>query len=293
MYFVTKTFSILRCKSQLAINKMNSVKFNDYSAFKDILNKSKNIIVLTGAGVSAESGIPIFRGSGGLWRKYKATSLATPEAFHANPGLVWEFYHYRRTVAFAASPNKAHLALARYEAECKKLGKQFTIITQNVDGLHHKAGAENVIELHGSLRKVRCTSCKKVEVNLDNPICEILKNRGDPSADEKNLPPIAKDELPKCKECGKLLRPHIVWFGENLEGHVLSQAQNLVESCDLCLIVGTSSIVYPAAAFGQIVAERGQPVAEFNLNEEPAQDMFNFHFSGPCGTTLPIALGYE
>ncbi|XP_066158765.1 NAD-dependent protein deacylase-like [Euwallacea fornicatus] len=272
---------------------MTTRKLSDYTSFKKLVDKAQNIVVLTGAGVSAESGIPVFRGAGGLWRKYRATSLASPEAFRANPGLVWEFYHYRRDVAFAAKPNNAHIALAKFEEDCKKLNKKFHLITQNVDGLHQRAGSKNVIELHGALNKIRCTECKVIEENVDIPICEALKDRGNPLASEKDLPPINIEDLPKCTQCGQLVRPHIVWFGESLDPNILQMAKNLIESCDFCLVIGTSSVVYPAAQFAPLVAERGYPVVEFNLNDEPAQDNFHLHFSGPCGTTLPKALGYD
>lgn len=146
--------------------------------FQSILKQSRNIIVLTGAGISAESGIPVFRGAGGFWRTHKSVDVATPEAFRFNPSLVWEFYHYRREVAFTAQPNKAHTALAKYEKICKEEGRNFNIITQNVDGLHLRAGSENVLEIHGALRQIRCTKCQYIDVNLDNPICESLSGRG-------------------------------------------------------------------------------------------------------------------
>lgn len=149
-----------------------------FQKFNAILKQSKNIIVLTGAGVSAESGIPVFRGAGGFWRTHRSMDVATPEAFRYNPSLVWEFYHYRREVAFNAVPNKAHLALAKYEQMCKAEGRDFNIITQNVDGLHQRAGSQNVTELHGALRQVKCTKCKTIDVNMEMPICEALKGRG-------------------------------------------------------------------------------------------------------------------
>lgn len=257
-----------------------SCKINDFAGFKEVLSKSNNIVAVTGAGISAESGIPVFRGPGGFWRKYRATDLATPEAFRANPSLVWEFYHYRRTVAFAAQPNKAHLALAKYEEICKKDGRKLTVITQNVDGLHIRAGSENVIEMHGSLRKIICTKCKEIEVNTDNPINETFRGRGEPSnMDEDSKSPIPREDLPKCKKCNSLARPYIVWFGESLEPEVMRKSRELIENCDLCLVIGTSSVVYPAAMFAPTVVRRGKPVAEFNLNEEPAEHDFQFHFS--------------
>ncbi|GJQ68271.1 hypothetical protein Trydic_g10783 [Trypoxylus dichotomus] len=267
--------------------------YSDYEGFKKLADSAQNIVALTGAGVSAESGIPVFRGAGGWWRSHRATELATPEAFAANPALVWEFYHYRREVAFKSSPNNAHIALAQYEEKCKNEGRQLTVITQNVDGLHYRAGSREVIELHGSLTKVKCTKCDHIDVNIENPICEALKDRGDPIANETEVSPIAVEDLPKCAKCKSLVRPYIVWFGERLDPDTLDRAMALIEECDLCLVIGTSSIVYPAAMFAPRVAERGKPVAEFNINEEPASDDFRFHFPGPCGTTLPKALGMK
>lgn len=267
--------------------------YSDYTDFKKVLDSSKNIIVLTGAGISAESGIPTFRGPRGLWRTHRATDLASPIAFRSNPSLVWEFYHYRRTLAFEAQPNKAHLALAAYEKICDDENRRLTIITQNVDGLHIRAGSKNVIELHGSLRKVQCTKCKKIFINTAQPLCTALAGRGDPGARDEDLIMIPKEELPRCEDCRGLLRPYIVWFGENLDHEIMEKSKNLVENCDMCLVIGTSSIVYPAAMFAPLVAERKKPVAEFNLNDLPARDNFSFHFPGPCGSTLPKALGIE
>ncbi|KAJ1523391.1 hypothetical protein ONE63_001256 [Megalurothrips usitatus] len=264
----------------------------DLKAFHDILQKSTNIVVLTGAGVSAESGIPTFRGSGGFWRTYQATDMATPGAFKRDPSLVWEFYHYRREVVMAASPNMAHNALAEAERKLTSEGRKFNIITQNVDGLHVRAGSHNVLEIHGSLMKTRCVKCRDVRDNHDSPICPALKDRGSPKV-EAPLPRIPVEELPRCKvnACNGLLRPHVVWFGEGLDGAVLKKAASLLEACDLCLVVGTSSVVYPAAAFAPSVAERGVPVAEFNVDDTPTiHDLLSFYFQGPCGTTLPQAL---
>ncbi|XP_049852775.1 NAD-dependent protein deacylase-like isoform X2 [Schistocerca gregaria] len=264
---------------------------SDMAAFKDVLRKSKNCVVLSGAGVSAESGIPTFRGSGGFWRKYQAQNLATPEAFQRDPSLVWEFYHYRRELVMTRKPNKAHFAIADCQKRFRDQGKSFTIITQNIDGLHQQAGAEDVIELHGSLFKTRCTKCHEVLENRVSPICPSLAGKGapDPGAVSADIP---VSELPHCKSngCGGLLRPHVVWFGEGLDPEVLVQAGLHLDSCDLCLVVGTSSVVYPAAMFAPQVAARGVPVAEFNLEETPATNEFQFHFEGPCGSTVPEAL---
>ncbi|XP_018328060.1 NAD-dependent protein deacylase [Agrilus planipennis] len=283
---------IFKMSSRKLSGKRN---YEDYEGFKRLVDTAKNIVVLTGAGISAESGIPVFRGAGGLWRKYKSENLASPDAFASNPALVWEFYNYRRHIAFNASPNKAHISLADYEKKCKKENRNLSIVTQNVDGLHLRAGSEKVVELHGALRKVSCTNgtCENVEENYDDPIVPAFANRGDASLDQADLPVIDRKDLPKCKKCGSLARPYIVWFGEMLDPDVLEEAQLLVGGCDLCLVIGTSSVVYPAAMFAPSVAQRGVPVAEFNLEEHPADSDFAFHFPGLCATTLPKALGLQ
>ncbi|XP_076302980.1 LOW QUALITY PROTEIN: NAD-dependent protein deacylase sirtuin-5, mitochondrial-like [Lasioglossum baleicum] len=263
---------------------------NAMKSFCEILANAKNVLILTGSGVSAESGIPTFRGAGGFWRKYQAQSLATPEAFEANPSLVWEFYEYRRKIASEANPNKAHEAIAAFQNRKLKEGKNIVIVTQNIDELHQRAGATNVVELHGSLYKTRCTICHEVSVNKNIPICPALKDKGSP--DPGMISNIPREKLPRCQKenCKGLLRPHIVWFGENLDEHVLQQAYSAVENCDICLIIGTSSVVYPAAMFAPQVAQRGIPVAEFNLEVTPATRHFEYHFEGPCTITVPEAL---
>uniref|UniRef100_A0A672YYR6 NAD-dependent protein deacylase sirtuin-5, mitochondrial n=1 Tax=Sphaeramia orbicularis TaxID=375764 RepID=A0A672YYR6_9TELE len=264
---------------------------SDLAAFREIFSKSKNIAILTGAGVSAESGVPTFRGAGGYWRKWQAQDLATPEAFARNPSRVWEFYHYRREVMLTKNPNPAHLAIAECEERLSKQGRQVTVITQNIDELHRRAGSKNILEIHGSLFRTRCMNCGQEAANYKSPICAALEGKGapDPNTDDAQLP---VQQLPRCEQtgCQGLLRPAVVWFGETLDSDILTQVETVLDSCDLCLIVGTSSVVYPAAMFAPQVAERGVPVAEFNMEHTPATMRFKFHFHGPCGTTLPPAL---
>ncbi|XP_046456725.1 NAD-dependent protein deacylase [Daphnia pulex] len=264
---------------------------SDMDAFRKILQKANSVVILTGAGVSAESGVPTFRGAGGLWRTYSAQNLATPSAFRSNPSLVWEFYHHRRENMASKSPNNAHNAIAEFQHRMTKEGRHVSVITQNIDELHQRAGSVNVLELHGSLFKTRCLKCKKIEPNHDSPICEALRGKGSPSPNEVGEL-VPESLLPRCKvsSCGGLLRPHVVWFHENLDSAVLKKADEELNSCDLCLVVGTSSVVYPAAMFAPQVAERGVPVAEFNMETTPATHHFGFHFSGPCGELLPKAL---
>nr|XP_014280780.1 NAD-dependent protein deacylase-like isoform X3 [Halyomorpha halys] len=150
----------------------------DMSKFHQILQQANKVLVLSGAGISAESGIPTFRGSGGFWRTYRSQELATPGAFKKSPSLVWEFYHYRREVVLTKQPNKAHVAIAAAEKKLAESGKKLTVVTQNVDGLHKRAGSTNVIELHGNLFKTRCTKCSQITDNTDSPITPAFKNRG-------------------------------------------------------------------------------------------------------------------
>ncbi|XP_054165334.1 NAD-dependent protein deacylase-like [Oppia nitens] len=268
---------------------MTSRPSSDLSAFRDIFSKSQHIVALTGAGISAESGVPTFRGSGGLWRTYKAQELATPEAFASNPSLVWEFYSYRRELVQTKIPNEAHTALAETEKRLANEGKRLVVITQNIDELHRRAGSDNVIELHGTLFKTQCTKCGDVTVNRNSPIVPALKDKGnpDPNAMDSKIP---IKELPHCGKCNGLLRPYVVWFGEPLDPNVLEAAQTELDKCDLCLVIGTSSIVYPAAMFAPQVASRGVPVAEFNIESTQSTNQFGFHFQGGCGTTLPPAI---
>lgn len=264
---------------------------SDMAAFRKEFDKAKHVVVLTGAGVSAESGVPTFRGAGGLWRKWRAQDLATPEAFDDNPSLVWEFYHYRREVMGTKEPNKAHIAIAECEKRLKGQGRRVVVVTQNIDELHKRAGTENIIELHGNLFTSRCLKCGDISKNYDSPICEALRGKGepDPEAIDARIKP---EDLPRCKKdnCGGLLRPNVVWFGEGLLPEVLDSAYKELNECDLCLVIGTSSIVYPAAMFAPTVASRGVTVAEFNVEVTDATTAFGYHFQGPCGSTVPVAL---
>ncbi|XP_024619829.1 NAD-dependent protein deacylase sirtuin-5, mitochondrial isoform X4 [Neophocaena asiaeorientalis asiaeorientalis] len=259
--------------------------------FRKCFAKAKHIVIISGAGVSAESGVPTFRGAGGYWRRWKAQDLATPQAFARNPSQVWEFYHYRREVVQSKEPNAGHLAIAECEARLGRQGRRVTVITQNIDELHRKAGTKNLLEIHGSLFKTRCTSCGVVAENYKSPICPALSGKGAPEPETQDAR-IPVEKLPRCEEaaCGGLLRPHVVWFGENLDAAILEEAGRELALCDLCLVVGTSSVVYPAAMFAPEVSARGVPVAEFNIEATPAANRFRFHFQGPCGTTLPEAL---
>uniref|UniRef100_A0A1B6DGT2 NAD-dependent protein deacylase n=2 Tax=Clastoptera arizonana TaxID=38151 RepID=A0A1B6DGT2_9HEMI len=265
----------------------------DMETFRTAFHKAKHIVVITGAGISAGSGIPTFRGPGGLWRNNSALKLATYESFMKRPSLVWEFYHYRRELVLTKKPNAAHLALAQFEKYLEKegLNRSFTLITQNVDGLHIAAGSRNVIELHGDLFKTKCLKCKQVVENRDSPICEALRGRGDPSI-KTDGPDIPEEKLPRCKNesCNGLLRPHIVWFGEYLDKANSKRAESALNKCDFCLVIGTCSKVYPAALYARELADDDVPIAEFNIEETEDTYRFRYHLRGESVTTVPEAL---
>jgi len=231
---------------------------------RDKLASSERVVVLTGAGISAESGVPTFRGQEGIWRQYRATDLATPEAFARDPRLVWEFYNWRRKVLAPLRPNKGHLALV----ELEKRISRFTLITQNIDGLHHAAGSKNVLELHGNIWYVRCTGCGKTTEDRTVPL----------------------PEPPACGRCGGLLRPHVVWFGEMLDVTILEKAQETTQSSQVMLVVGTSGIVQPAASMGMNAKTHGAFVAEINLEPTPHTGVYDLSIHGKSGEILPQLL---
>ncbi|XP_017586166.1 PREDICTED: NAD-dependent protein deacylase sirtuin-5, mitochondrial isoform X1 [Corvus brachyrhynchos] len=164
--------------------------------FREVFAKAKHIAIITGAGVSAESGVPTFRGAGGFWRKWQAQELATPGAFARNPSRVWEFYHYRREVMLSKHPNPAHIAIAECEKRLSKQGRSVVVITQNIDELHRKAGTKHLLEIHGSLFKTRCTSCGNVAANYKSPICPALAGKGAPDPDTEDAA-IPVEDLPQ------------------------------------------------------------------------------------------------
>jgi NAD-dependent deacetylase len=226
-----------------------------------LLNSVKSIAVLTGAGISAESGIPTFRGATGLWKQFRPEELATPEAFARDPQTVWEWYHWRRKLIAEANPNAGHRALARLE----QLTPKFTLITQNVDGLHQAAGSKEVLELHGSIWKLRCTRCRREWFDWDTP-----EDR----------------QLVYC-QCGALARPGVVWFGEGLPPDVWTQAEQAVRSCDLLLLIGTSAVVYPAAGLAPLARSSGAKVIEINIEASPMSGIVHLQLTGRAGEILP------
>ncbi len=217
--------------------------------------------VLTGAGVSAESGVPTFRGNNGLWKQYRAEDLATPGAFARDPKLVWEWYDWRRGLIAQAKPNPGHYALAALEARTPR----FALITQNVDGLHEQAGSRNVLRLHGSIWRVRCTGCGHEREDRRTPLPEIP---------------------PRC-ECGGLLRPAVVWFGEALPRGIWENAEAAARSSELFLMIGTSAIVYPAAGLAQIAKSSGARVVEINIAATGISREIDQFLEGPSGEVLP------
>lgn len=231
------------------------------------LRKSEHIVALTGAGISAESGIPTFRDAqSGLWTKYKAEELATPQAFERNPSLVWEWYTWRRELISKASPNDGHLALAEIEAHQRRKGKKFTIITQNVDGFHLEAGSKNVIELHGNIQR---TNCSKHGHLVDT------------WSDSDEIPP-------RCPICNSMLRPDVVWFGENLPTQAIDMAWEAAKSCDVCFSIGTSGTVEPAASLPYLASQKGALIIEINPNRTPLTPKADFVIRSPSGQSLHI-----
>lgn len=231
----------------------------------ETLRTARHVAVLTGAGISAESGLATFReAQTGLWAKYDPQELATPQAFQRNPRLVWEWYAWRRELAAQAKPNPGHLALAELERRLP----HFTLITQNIDGLHQQAGSQKVIELHG---------------NIHRTICYEHRHRVESWPETDELPP-------PCPICGSLLRPDVVWFGETLPSQALSDAFEIAQQCDLFMSIGTSSLVQPAASLPVMALERGAVVIEINPNPTPLTSHVTYAQQGPAGEVLPKLL---
>ncbi|MBW1784248.1 MAG: NAD-dependent deacylase [Deltaproteobacteria bacterium] len=228
---------------------------------REALKNAERVAVLTGAGISAESGVPTFRGADGLWKNYQATDLATPEAFARDPELVWEFYNWRRGLISQKTCNPAHTALAELERRIP----DFTLISQNVDGLHLLAGSQHLLEIHGNIWRVRCTRCH--ETTLDR-----APNMG---------------HLPKCDTCGGLLRPDVVWFGESLDPEILHQAAEAARRCQIMLVIGTSSVVQPAASLAVTAKSGGAVLAEINLERTPNSNLMDVVLLGKAGEILP------
>jgi NAD-dependent deacetylase len=226
------------------------------------LKSAHHVAVLTGAGTSAESGVPTFRDAqSGLWAKYDPQELATPQAFRHNPGLVWDWYAWRRSLVAEAKPNAGHHALAQMAG----FVPEFTLITQNVDGLHQQAGSLDVIELHGNIMRIKCANC-------DRTVDEFQET---------------EDPPPHCPYCDGLLRPDVVWFGENLPQNSLSRALLAAHQCDLFLSIGTSSVVHPAASLPIEAMEMGTSTVEINPDRTPLTSYMTYVLARPSGIVLP------
>ncbi len=310
--------------------KAHVVPPEDLASFTEHLAGSTRIMALLGAGISASSGLPTFRGAGGYWRTYDATALATANVFRRDPGLVWQFYSYRRHMALNAKPNRAHLALA----ELSRQRPGFITLSQNVDGLSPRAEhpAKQLKLLHGSLYDVKCFNCDYIRRDdFSDPISPVLAIPGDPSeahaslqaqtgkvnttvlsetmakraalikgvdiSDENvSIPKISPDELPHCPECKTgLLRPGVVWFGESLPDDVMDSVHHWIHSTqkiDLMLVIGTSSKVYPAAGYTEIARKKGARVAVINMDQGDAIGMRSgdWFFEGDAGEIVPELL---
>jgi NAD-dependent deacetylase len=227
---------------------------------RECVRSARVIAVLTGAGVSAESGIPTFRSNGGYWRQFRFEDLATPEAFARDPKFVWTWYEERRRAIAATRPNAGHLALAALEQRVPS----FTLITQNVDGLHDLAGSQNIIKLHGDIWTVRCTRCREERVER---------------TELADLPP-------RCA-CGAMLRPGVVWFGENLPEGAIERASAAVRSADVLIVAGTSAQVYPAAGLIPLALAARRAVIEVNPEGTGFSDEVTFALRGPSAEILP------
>jgi len=229
------------------------------AALIEALRTAQHVCVLTGAGISAESGVPTFRDAQqGLWARYDPLELATPDAFERDPALVWRWYRWRRQLVTGAAPNAGHLAISRLES----LIPQLTLVTQNVDGLHQRAGSHAVIEFHGNLFVSRCHDCGR-------------------SVDDGG------DELPRCPGCGGPARPGVVWFGEAIPADALDASFAAAADCDLFLSVGTSSLVYPAAGLVDHAREHDAVTVEINPNPTGQAELFHYALAGKAGMVLP------
>ena len=230
----------------------------------EAFHEATHVVALTGSGISAESGVPTFRDAQtGLWERYDPLELATPEAFARDPRLVWEWYAWRRGLVADAEPNPGHEALADLERRIPG----FTLVTQNVDGLHQRAGSRRVIELHGNIMRSRCSE--------EGIIVREYKGEGTP---------------PRCPRCGEFLRPDVVWFGETLPFGALEEASEAARRCDLFLSIGTSSLVYPAAALPYEAVENGATLVEINPTQTPLSAKADSTLRGPAGKILPDLL---
>lgn len=224
------------------------------------LRRAERVSVLTGAGVSAESGIPTFRGADGVWEKYDFQKLATPAGFREDPRLVWEWYRLRQVEIKKAQPNPAHDTIAAMERHYRV----FSVLTQNIDGMHERAGSRNVIELHGNIWRMRCPRDGTI-VELDSPI----------------------EEIPPLCQCGSIMRPDVVWFGEPLPQDAVDAASKAAAESEVMFVVGTSAVVYPAAALPVLTKNMGGLVIEVNVEPTDVSGYSDLLLRGRAGEVLP------
>ncbi len=227
------------------------------------LKEAQRVCIITGAGISAESGVPTFRGKDGLWRQYRAEELATPQAFARDPKLVWEWYNWRRSLIYPLKPNPAHEAVTAMDSHYP----DFLLITQNVDGLHRKAGTRRMVEVHGNIWRVRCTREGTISERIQQDLGE--------------LPPV-------CEKCGAILRPDVVWFGESLPLEALNRSIGFVSACDLMIVIGTSAVVYPVAGFPWTAKQKGATVIEINAEQTPITEIADYSMIGKAGEIMPL-----
>jgi NAD-dependent deacetylase len=238
-----------------------SLRFSD--SLVNSLVQAQHVVAFTGAGISAESGVPTFRGPEGIWSKFKPEELASMEAFMKNPALVWEWYAHRKTIIATVQPNPGHVALARMEA----LFPRFTLITQNIDNLHRRAGSTMVHELHGNIERSYCMGCGKLAPDV------ALSERG---------------QVPTCSACGGIVRPDVVWFGEMLPEKEWEVSTSASESADVFLSIGTSAVVYPAASLPLMAKHSGAYLVEINTESTMLTSRADEFLCGPSGTVLPL-----
>ena len=230
------------------------------SSLIEKLKVAKSVVFFSGAGISAESGIPTFRGKDGIWNKLRPEELANFDAFIQNPQLVWEWYNYRKSIVHQSKPNAGHIAIVEMEKYCKNV----IVITQNVDNLHRRAGSKIIYELHGNIERNLCVKCEKhYDEELD-----------------------FKDGIPKCA-CGGLIRPDVVWFGEFLPADQFQLSEKAARNCDVFFIVGTSAVVYPAASLVQVAKSNGAFLVEVNVEETEASSIVDVSLFGESGKILP------
>lgn len=229
------------------------------------INEAKEIVFFTGAGISAESGIPTFRGKDGIWNKLKPEELANFNAFLKNPDLVWQWYQHRRQIIEEKQPNAGHYAIVNFE----QLFDKVTVVTQNVDNLHNRAGSKKVLELHGNIEKNYCIKCKTRYDNLN-------------LNDHKSVP--------KCNICGSLIRPDVVWFGEMLPQDVFNEAEKAAMRSDICFVIGTSAVVYPAANIPILAKQYGSTLVEINITQTDLTPYCDYSLIGKSGDILPLIL---